>query len=209
MVGKLIVYEGIDGCGKDTQINLMSDKLKELGYDTIVLSNVSESPIGKTIREVLSNKELYISSMQMACLFLSELFIVDKQIREYLDNGKTVIMSRWFYSTLAYAGDKLADYLTIKDISSRLICKPNYLIYLNIDPETAMERITKRDDVTDKKLELYENTSRLTRIHKKYEIVLDMVSFEMKYTTAIKVDASKTIENVFTDIYEELNNKDE
>jgi dTMP kinase len=201
MVGKLIVYEGIDGCGKDTQINLMNNKLKELGYDTIVLSNVSESPIGKTIREILSNKEYYISSMQMACLFLSELFIVDKQIKEHLDNGKTVIMSRWFYSTLAYAGDKLADYLTIKDISTRLICKPNYLIYLNIDPDISMERITKRDSTTDKKLELYENTTRLTRIHKKYESVLDMISFEMKHTTIIKVDASKNIEDVFNDIY--------
>lgn len=208
MVGKLIVYEGIDGCGKDTQINLMDDKLKSLGYDTIVLSNVSDSPIGKSIREVLSNKEYYISSMQMACLFLSELFLVDKQIKEYLNNGKTVIMSRWFYSTLAYAGDKLNDYLAIKDISDRLICKPDYLIYLDIDPEIAMERITKRDDTTDKKLELYENTSRLARIHKKYELVLDMVSFEMKYTNIIKVDASKTIEEVFTDIYEQLNKKE-
>ena len=208
MVSKLIVYEGIDGCGKDTQINLMNDKLKSLGYDTIVLSNVSDSPIGKSIREVLSNKEYYISSMQMACLFLSELFLVDKQIKEHLNNGKTVIMSRWFYSTLAYAGDKLNDYLTINDISDRLICKPDYLVYLDIDPETAMERITKRDDTTDKKLELYENTSRLARIHKKYELVLDMVSFEMKYTTIIKVDASKTIEEVFTDIYEQLNKKE-
>lgn len=208
MVGKLIVYEGIDGCGKDTQINLMNDKLKSLGYDTIVLSNVSDSPIGKSIREVLSNKVYYISSMQMACLFLSELFLVDKQIKEYLNNGKTVIMSRWFYSTLAYAGDKLNDYLAIKDISDRLICKPDYLIYLDIDPEIAMERITKRDDTTDKKLELYENTSRLARIHKKYELVLDMVSFEMKYTNIIKVDASKTIEEVFTDIYEQLNKKE-
>ena len=208
MVGKLIVYEGIDGCGKDTQINLMNDKLKSLEYDTIVLSNVSDSPIGKSIREVLSNKEYYISSMQMACLFLSELFLVDKQIKEYLNNGKTVIMSRWFYSTLAYAGDKLNDYLAIKDISDRLICKPDYLIYLDIDPEIAMERITKRDDTTDKKLELYENTSRLARIHNKYELVLDMVSFEMKYTNIIKVDASKTIEEVFTDIYEQLNKKE-
>lgn len=208
MVSKLIIYEGIDGCGKDTQINLMDDKLKSLGYDTIVLSNVSDSPIGKSIREVLSNKEYYISSMQMACLFLSELFLVDKQIKEYLNNGKTVIMSRWFYSTLAYAGDKLNDYLAIKDISDRLICKPDYLVYLDIDPEIAMERITKRDDTTDKKLELYENTSRLARIHKKYELVLDMVSFEMKYTNIIKVDASKTIEEVFTDIYEQLNKKE-
>lgn len=208
MVSKLIIYEGIDGCGKDTQINLMDDKLKSLGYDTIVLSNVSDSPIGKSIREVLSNKEYYISSMQMACLFLSELFLVDKQIKEYLNNGKTVIMSRWFYSTLAYAGDKLNDYLAIKDISDRLICKPDYLIYLDIDPEIAMERITKRDDTTDKKLELYENTSRLARIHKKYELVLDMVSFEMKYTNIIKVDASKTVEEVFTDIYEQLNKKE-
>ena len=208
MVSKLIVYEGIDGCGKDTQINLMNDKLKSLGYDTIVLSNVSDSPIGKSIREVLSNKEYYISSMQMACLFLSELILVDKQIKEYLNNGKTVIMSRWFYSTLAYAGDKLNDYLAIKDISDRLICKPDYLVYLDIDPEIAMERITKRDDTTDKKLELYENTSRLARIHKKYEVVLDMVSFEMKYTNIIKVDASKTIEEVFTDIYEQLNKKE-
>lgn len=208
MVSKLIVYEGIDGCGKDTQINLMDDKLKSLGYDTIVLSNVSDSPIGKSIREVLSNKEYYISSMQMACLFLSELFLVDKQIKEYLNNGKTVIMSRWFYSTLAYAGDKLNDYLAIKDISDRLICKPDYLVYLDIDPEIAMERITKRDDTTDKKLELYENTSRLARIHNKYELVLDMVSFEMKYTNIIKVDSSKTIEEVFTDIYEQLNKKE-
>ncbi len=209
MVGKLIVYEGIDGCGKDTQIGLMNDKLKSLGYDTVILSNVSDGPIGRAIREVLSNKEHYISSLQMACLFLSELFIIDKQIKEHLDKGKTVIMSRWFYSTLAYAGDKLSDYLKIRDISDNLLCKPDYLIYLNINPETAMERITKRDGSTDKKLELYENTSRLTRIYKKYELVLDMVSFEMKHTRIINVDASNTIEDVFTDIYEELNNKDE
>lgn len=207
MVGKLIVYEGIDGCGKDTQIELMNEHLKALGYHTEVLSNVSNSPIGKSIREILSRPELYISSMQMACLFLSELFIIDKKIKELLDRGKTVIMSRWFYSTLAYAGEQLGDYLLIKDISSRLISKPDFLIYLDIDPTIAMERINKRDNDTDKKIEVYENISRLERIHKKYNLVLGMVKYEMKETTVLNIDASKTINEVFNEIYVELNTR--
>lgn len=208
MIGKLIVYEGIDGCGKDTQIGLLNEYLTNQGYNVEVLANVSDSPIGKSIREVLSKPDLYISSIQMACLFLSELFIVDKQIKKLLEEGKTVIMSRWYYSTLAYAGKELSNYLIIKDIASKLINKPNYLVYLDINPEEAIRRISKRDDETDKKIEVYENIDKLVKIHDKYDVVLDMIRFEVKDTNVLRINANNTIEEVFNDIKDELNNRE-
>lgn len=206
MKGKLIVVEGIDGCGKDTQIDMLVDSLNDNGYESVKRANVSTSPTGRVIREVLSKPELYVSNMQMATMFMTELYLVDKEIKELLNSGTNVIMSRWYYSTLAYAGKTLSDYLTIKELATFLTCVPDDLIYLDIPVSEAISRITKRDSETDKKLELYESENKLTAISKKYETVLQMITFDEYTKTNIhKINASNSINDIHDDIRKSLN----
>jgi dTMP kinase len=87
--GKFIVVEGIDGCGKDTQIDLLVRRLNDNNKKTVKFTNINnESPIGHTIRMLLSvNQDKIVSSMQLAHIYTAELYIVANEIYDTLEKG--------------------------------------------------------------------------------------------------------------------------
>lgn len=206
MRGKLIVVEGIDGCGKDTQINLL-DKYMEDNYipkSPVPYANVNNMcPVGKAIRTVLGNPDLYVNAKQMACLFLAELMMVVKDIKVRLDNGENIVMSRYWYSTLAYAGKELTDYLWIKEIGKSIEIQPDYLVYLDIPVDIAMDRINARCKEWEEP-EIYESADKLEGISKIYESVLHMLELEKFPVKVIKVNGTNSIEEIHKEIVSQI-----
>lgn len=188
--GKFIVIEGLDLSGKDTQIDLLKRYLSKTNDKVAVVSNVSSSPIGKTIRTLLSTPEIYISSRQMACIFISELHIVAKDIERLLVEGFTVICSRWFYSTLAYAGKERTVYNSIKEMS-KVCVEPDIVIFLDITPDIALSRLNSRGTESD----VYENIDKLTSVYNMYKTVI--VEYKNKF---IVIDANQPFDKVHKDI---------
>ena len=164
--GKFIVVEGLDGSGKTTQVQLLKEKMEELHGETMLFKNVSDGRIGKTIRSVLDpQNQLYVNNLQMACLFIAELYVVANKINAYLDHGVNVICDRWTYSTLAYAGYTDADRELIRGMYSKLLA-PDIVIYLDVDPKTAIGRINARGEAK----ELYEDVGKLAAIGNRYTV---------------------------------------
>lgn len=162
--GKFIAYEGIDGSGKTTQVELVKAFMTEQHGETVLFKNVSPSPIGVTIRTVLDpDNKLYKNNLQMACLFIAELYVVAEKIEECLAKGINVICDRWTYSTLAYAGYTHSHRELILGMYEKILV-PDVVVFLDVDPETSIKRINSRGESK----ELYEDVAKLKTISDRY-----------------------------------------
>ena len=194
--GKLIVVEGIDGCGKDTQIDLIYSYMLMQGMRVMKRSNISDLASGKYLRKILSDTNLKLNNFELAKLFITELIEVSSEIDILLEEGINVVCSRWFYSTLAYAGTTDEEYVYIqKLISESNLLNPDLTIYLNVTPSTAMERINSRGE----NKEIYEEIDKLSLIHERYyKVFSDMINKAEPNLRVFLADDS--IDTVFTKI---------
>lgn len=162
--GKLIVIEGLDGCGKTTQVELLVKYLKSQNIPAVEFSNVSDSVFGKTIRTMLSDPELYVNGRQSASLFIAEMHYLTKQITELIQNGTYVICGRHYLSTLAYAGTTPELRVAITEMA-RYPVMPDVTFFLDVDIDTILKRIDERNGPK----EIYETEDRLRRIKTNYD----------------------------------------
>ena len=160
---KFIVFEGIDGAGKTTQINLLCAALEERGLRCMITAEPTDMPSGKKIREALSGK-LKTTPLEMAEMFACDRAIhnthPEEGINKALSDGVVVISDRYYYSSLAYQGAALGyDTVAALNLDNESIRTPDKCIFLDLTPEKSLERIGKRGEAT----EIYENFEYLTR----------------------------------------------
>lgn len=100
----LISFEGLDFSGKTTQIKLLSDKLRKLNYDVIVVREPGGTPISEKIRDILLDKKnLELTQMAEVLLFsAARTQLVSQIIIPALQSKKIVICDRYYDSTTAY-----------------------------------------------------------------------------------------------------------
>ena len=104
--GLFITFEGIDGCGKSTQFQMLKEYLETQGVDFIVVREPGGTVIGEKIREILLNKK-NDSMRPLTELLLFEAAraqIAEEVIRPALEKGTCVLCDRFFDSTYAYQG---------------------------------------------------------------------------------------------------------
>src|SRR3972149_3236580 len=104
--GLFITFEGLDGSGKTTQMKILSDCLKNRGFDVLTTIEPGGTKIGQKIRKILLDKENHdISPRAETLLFLaSRAELVSEVILPALREGKIVICDRFFDSTVVYQG---------------------------------------------------------------------------------------------------------
>ncbi len=140
MKGFFITFEGIDGSGKTTQINLLDKYLTGRGFDVVLTREPGGTALGDEIRDMLLNpKNKGMSSRAETFLFeASRAQLVEKVIKPSIESGKIVICDRFFDSTIAYQG--AARGLGIKEIldmslwaSAGLVPDLTFLITINVE----------------------------------------------------------------------------
>jgi dTMP kinase len=106
MKGIFITFEGIDGSGKTTQIELLNRFLRQSGFAVVLTREPGGTDIGDKIREILlDSKNISMTHRAETLLFLaSRAELVSKIIQPSLNQGKIVICDRFFDSTIAYQG---------------------------------------------------------------------------------------------------------
>lgn len=145
--GKFIVFEGLDGAGKETQAKLLLEYLKVKAQEVIYTSEpTSDNPIGKLIYKWLDNKFELSSDEAITLLYVADRYEhLAEVIIPSLEKGKTVICDRYFYSTLAYEGALFgADMHWIKQIHGHAL-KPHIKIFIDTPPEECINRVGKQD----------------------------------------------------------------
>lgn len=156
-----IVFEGIDGCGKSTQLKRLCDALSGMGHDVMATAEPTTTATGKMLRAALSGADPRTPA-EMAALFTLDRIHHNKGaggIDEMLTAGKDVISDRYYYSSLAYQGS-LTDYDWVRSMNYDCpeIRKPDLCIFLDIAPKVALSRICCRGEPT----EIYEKEETLT-----------------------------------------------
>ncbi|MEE8163577.1 MAG: dTMP kinase, partial [Anaerolineae bacterium] len=140
-----ITFEGPEGSGKTTQIELLSEYLEEKGYPVLATREPGGTSIGDQVRAILldpQNTEMLPASE--ALLFSSaRAQIVNRVIRPHLAQGGIVLCDRYADSTLAYQGYghglDLEMLHTITALATEEL-KPDLTIYLDIDVEEGLRR---------------------------------------------------------------------
>lgn len=145
-----ITFEGADGCGKTTQIELLNKYLKEKGFKTLVTREPGAKGLGEKLREILLNYDGEVSPNCESFLFLADRAQhVDCVIQPALKKGIIVLCDRHTDSTVAYQGyGRQLDIEQIKNLNKIAVngLKPDLTIVFDIDIETSMQRVGKTKD---------------------------------------------------------------
>ena len=191
--GRFIVFEGIDGAGKTTQVEKLKAALEARGEKVFVTAEPTSLPSGKELRRVLSG-EIKKSDCEIAAMFTLDRIAhnIDKDngIEKLLDDGYYILCDRYYYSTLAYQGATV-DYAWVRalNIDCPEIRRPDLCLFLDLTPEVSMARISIGREST----EIFENVETLTKVRNSFMRVIDDLSAD----ESIKViDASADIEAV-------------
>lgn len=142
--GKFIVFEGIDGAGKTTQIARLAEALSGAGRTVYTTAEPTESVIGDLLRAALSGKDDRTPA-EMAALFALDRIGHNREIAAQLAAGKDVICDRYYYSSLAYQGS-LCDYEWVRRMNCTCpdIRRPDLCVFLDLTTDQALSRIAVR-----------------------------------------------------------------
>ena len=148
--GLFITFEGCDGCGKTTQLKLLSEYLKSKNIDFIVTREPGAKGLGEKLREILLNYDGKVSPTAEAFLFLADRAQhIDMVVKPALDAGKIVLCDRHTDSTIAYQGygrgENIESIKAFNEVATGGL-KPDLTLLFDVDSETSMQRVGKNQD---------------------------------------------------------------
>lgn len=188
--GLFIIFEGIDGTGKSTQLHLLAEKLKQLGYAVVSTREPTEGPYGQKIRDLFVDRTAVSQEEEL------ELFIADRDqhvqevILPSLADGCIVICDRYYLSTVAYQGASGMDQEEIMKKNEKFPI-PDLAIILEIEPAQSIHRIENHRNEHPNSFEEEANLRK---------VALIFASMEHDYIT--RINGSDTIKNVHRQVFE-------
>lgn len=198
--GLFITFEGADGCGKTTQINLLNEYLNKKNYETIITLEPGGTEIGKNLRQILLHHKGFVSNKAELFLYIADRAQhIEETVIKNIKKGKTVLCDRCIDSTVAYQGyargGDIEKINLLNEIATGGI-KPDITFVLDVDSLTAQKRLGSEKDRLEKEgLEF----------HKK--VRFGYLELAKKYPERIKViNANQSIEEVFNNVKKYIDN---
>ena len=187
--GRFIVFEGIDGAGKTTQIEHLAARLRAEGRRVAVTAEPTASVSGGLLRDALGGIHKR-TACEMAALFVLDRIIHNVNpngIEAMLAEGCDVICDRYYYSSMAYQGSQ-TDAEWVRDMNLRCpeIRRPDLCVFLDLSPEESMRRIAKDRTST----EIYEKKEILEAVRTRFFGVFQELNdrVEIIDTTGLSID---------------------
>ncbi len=191
--GYFITFEGADGCGKTTQIQLIKEYLDKRNIENILTREPGGSDLGVHLRKILLHYENPVSNIAETFLYLADRAQhIEYKIKPALESGKIVLCDRHTDSTIAYQGygreQNIDEIKHLNSIATAGVI-PDLTIVFDIDTEIAQKRLQGEKD----RLE-----AEGIEFHKKLRHgYLEIAKNDPKRVKVI--DANKSIERVFSD----------
>ena len=149
--GKFITFEGLDGCGKSTQLEKLATELRQHGIDLVTTREPGGTSIGERIRAVLLDSRTagLDAHAEMALMFASRAQLIVEVIAPALEAGQWVLCDRFTDSTEAYQGGgrQLGSDVVLE--MHRLICgnlQPDLTLLLLPSLEASLDRARRRNE---------------------------------------------------------------
>ncbi|PIE57476.1 MAG: dTMP kinase [Desulfobulbus propionicus] len=187
MKGKLIVFEGIDGAGKTTQLELLAAFLRDHGKVVLETREPTEGPFGQQIRALFHDRRLSLEE-ELQLFIEDRRMHVEQYIQPALDQGAYVLTDRYYYSTAAYQGAQGADPDFIFS-QNQFAPSPDLVILLTLSPEESAHRI---EQCRGEQPNAFEQQEQLTRVADLFASFTD--------PAIVRVDAARTLDIVQQDI---------
>jgi dTMP kinase len=149
--GRFITFEGIDGCGKTTQLRNLAKSLRERGCEVDETVEPGGTAIGQQIRKILLDpaNTAIRPRTELLLYFASRAQNVDEVIRPALEAGHIVLCDRFTDSTLVYQGcGRGLDRGVVLDLD-RIACRglrPDITVLIDIDLDTSLARAKRRNE---------------------------------------------------------------
>jgi dTMP kinase len=157
MKGKFLTIEGLDGCGKSTQVKLLARWLRRKGYEVVCTDEPTNGPVGKTIKKMLAGKFRVPIGVEVALFAADRMQHLSRLIWPSMRAGKIVLNERYVCSSLAYQSARGASLeLVLK--ANELAPPPDLAILIDVPAETALSRIEK-----ERSLDEFEKDLKLQR----------------------------------------------
>lgn len=208
--GRFITIEGLDGCGKSTQLTRLADSLRREGMDVIVTREPGGTEIGEKIRAVLLDSRTHGLSpwAELALMFASRAQQIDEVILPALAAGKWVLCDRFTDSSEAYqGGGRSLGSAPVLDLH-RVLCRglqPDMTILMDSEVAHSVNRARRRNQQAangnepDENRFEQENRAFFTRVHEAYLTIA-----RREPQRVFKVDARRPAEVVEKEILEEV-----
>jgi dTMP kinase len=199
--GIFIALEGIDGSGKSTQISLLKKHIEEHAINCIVTREPSDGPIGTLLRQFLTGR-IQGDEATIAALFaadrLDHLGNPANGVCKLLEDGLAVITDRYLFSNYAYQSVTvpLEWIMQCNSLASEKL-KPHCHIFLDVDPDTALERMAAGRHQT----ELFETKERLTDVRKRYLDLFWRLGLE---ENIIIIDGNRSVQEISDEIWSKV-----
>lgn len=185
-------FEGLDGCGKSTQIELLHKHLTELGLEVVRVREPGGTVLGERIRELLLNEHMCERS-ELLLFLASRAQLVESVIKPALAAGKVVLADRFAHSSVAYQGCGrglgFETVVTLNNFATDMVY-PDVVFFIDIPPELVTERLSgdRLDRIERETPEFW------ARVRECY---LRMVR---NYRNFVLLDGTKTIEELHNEI---------
>lgn len=197
--GLFITFEGADGCGKTTQMNLLAQYLEEKGYEVVLTREPGGKGLGEKIREILLNYDGEVSDRCESFLFLADRAQnIDITVNPAVKAGKIVLCDRHIDSSVAYQGYGRGLDINRINMLNNLATngkKPDLTFVFDIDTETSMKRVGKEKDRMESAGIEFHN-----RVREGYLKIAQQEPERIKV-----INASKSIEEIHKEILTILN----
>lgn len=145
MRGKLITFEGCEGCGKSTQSRLLKEYLEQNGTEFVAAREPGGTEISEKIRSLILDKNnVSMTARTEALLYAAaRTQILEETVKPALESGKVVVLDRYFDSSFAYqAYARGLGYDFVAAANSYAIenFTPDVTIFMNVPPENSFRR---------------------------------------------------------------------
>ena len=162
----LITFEGIDGCGKSTQIDLLTERLKREKIEYHLFREPGGTEVSEEVRKLLLHSRAPMDPVTELLLFsAARSQLIAEKVRPLIEKGNVVILDRFYDSTIAYQGygrqsaspEQISRLNTLA--SHGLV--PDCTIYLRVSPEVGRQRRDgmKQDRMEREKMEFFERVA--------------------------------------------------
>ena len=197
--GLFITFEGMDGCGKSTQLNLLKEYLESQGKEVLVTREPGSKGLGEQVRKILLDYDGPVSDRCEAFLFLADRAQhIDIIVKPAVEAGKIVLCDRHTDSTIAYQGyGRGVDISELKELNKKATAGfvPDLTYVFDVDVETSQQRVGKEKDRMERaSLDFHQ------RVRDGYKEIAAKEPSRVKL-----ISAMDSIENIFEQVKEIYN----